>query len=287
MKKFIVTGGAGFIGSHICRASHSKGIPVISVDNLSAGYMTNIPKGVTNYALDVSRDVREMENLFQEFRPTMVFHQAASKKNICLENPVRDMEVNIQGAYNIAVLCKEYGVKMIHASTGSVYGEATGIQDEQHPVNPASFYGISKFAGERYARLIADAVALRYFHVYGPRQEKDPDRGGVIAIWIDRIKKGLPVIVFGDGEQERCFTYVKDVVRANLMDLKPGVYNCANPQRYTLNQLLQILKGMYGEFPVEYRDPLPGDVRNFKVNSNKIGFPDWTPLEIGLNFTRI
>lgn len=278
--RIMVTGGAGFIGSHICEAL-LEGNDVCCVDDMSAGYLDNIPGKVIHYKADVSI-LPAMDLLFANIKPDMVYHQAASKKNICLADPVRDMVVNIQGAYNIALMCKKYGAKMYHASTGSVYGEAVQKQDENHPINPVSYYGISKFAGERYARLIADAVVLRYFHVYGIRQEVDQDKGGVIAIWIDRIKKGLPVVIYGDGTQERSFTYVKDVAKVNMMELDPGVYNCASGLTYSLNDVIRLLKHELGDFEVQYKNWLPGDIKKFDVCSKKLGYKNWTALETAI-----
>lgn len=268
----IVTGGAGFIGSHIARA-----VGAHVVDDFSAGYLDNI-KGLDYTKADVT-NMYEMDLVFKRIKPDVVYHNAASKKNICLKSPMRDLEVNAKGAYNVAILCKKYGAKMIHASTGSVYGEADGLQDENHRINPVSYYGISKYAGESYARLIADAVVLRYFHVYGERQEKDPDRGGLIAIWLDRIKKGLPIHVYGDGTQQRSFTYVGDVVKANLMDLKPGVYNVASGQHITLNDVIAELRRFY-TFEVEYWPWQPGDIKNFNVKSSLD--IQWTGFREGL-----
>ncbi len=269
----IVTGGAGFIGSHIAKA-----VDGFVVDDFSAGYRENI-QGL-GYA-DVSvTELEKLEQVFRAVRPQVVYHNAAAKKNICLKHPMRDLDVNAKGAYNVALLCKKYGAKMVHASTGSVYGEAKGVQDESHPINPVSYYGISKYAGESYARLIADATVLRYFHVYGERQETDPDRGGVVAIWIDQIKRHLPITLYGDGSQQRSFTYVGDVVKANLMDLEPGVYNCASGYNYTLNDLIHELRKTYGDIQVIHQDWMPGDIKVFDVTS-KIK-QNWTTLQDGL-----
>lgn len=278
----IVTGGAGFIGSHICEELNKQGHEVCSLDDYSAGYEYNVPSGVCQIIADISK-YNDLENVIKlRGVPETIYHQAASKKNICLINPVRDIEVNTIGAYNVAILCKKYDIRMVHASTGSVYGEAVQKQNEQHPINPRSYYGISKFAGERYASLIANATILRYFHVYGSRQESNPDRGGVIAIWIDRIKQGLPIVVYGDGNQERSFTYVKDVVKANLLNLESGVYNCASGFKYTLHDLINELKSHFGEFEVIYKDWLIGDVKYFDVDNSKIGMK-WVNLHDGLN----
>jgi len=258
----LVTGGAGFIGSHIAEELVRRGHEVVCLDDLSAGTEKNIPQGSEFLYVDVSKKSL-LEGVFSKFRPQVVYHQAASKKNICLNNPVRDMEVNIQGTYNIATLCKQYRAKMMHASTGSVYGEPRGRQHERHPINPVSYYGISKFAGERYASLIANAVILRYFHVYGARQDSTQDKGGVIAIWKRLMEEGKPITIFGDGTQTRSFTYVKDIVKANLLDLQPGVYNCVSNCLYMLKSLVKVLEEeLQITAKVEYADWLEGDVKD-------------------------
>jgi UDP-glucose 4-epimerase len=287
MAKAIVTGGAGFIGSHICEELINQGWQVYALDDMSAGKPSNIPRGVCPIIADVS-SLKDMRNAFEfSGKVDVVFHNAASKKNVCLNDPMRDLEVNAKGAFNIATICKEKDIRMVHASTGSVYGEAAGRQDELHPINPKSYYGISKFAGERYALMIANATILRYFHVYGERQETNPTLGGVVAIWIDQIKKGEPITIYGDGEQQRSFTYVKDVVKANLKELEGGVYNCASGLNYTLHDLVDELKKIYGNFEVNYKDWQHGDVKFFDVDASKINL-EWTTLREGLNLmTRI
>ena len=134
----------------------------------------------------------------------IVFHQAASKKTICLNNPRLDLEINAKGTFNLLELSVKHNVKkFVHASTGSVYGEAQyKPQDEQHPLNPTSYYGVSKLAGEKYVRAFHDlynlnVTILRYFHVYGPRQESS-DVGGVVSIFTRRILEGKPIYIYGD-----------------------------------------------------------------------------------------
>jgi len=291
--RVLVTGGAGFIGSHICEGLSEMGYDVYSLDDYSAGYKSNLAE-LDIYEIDC--DVTDFSSLKTMVKYVgkidAIFHQAASKKNVCDKDPRRDCIVNAVGAYNVAVIAKEIGAKLIHASTGSVYGEAVRTQDEDHPLNPVSYYGISKLAGEKYANLISDAVVLRYFHVYGERQESDPSRGGVVAIWIDKILKRLPITIYGDGSQERSFTYVKDVVAANIaaMNAKGGFYNCASGYRYTISDLVKEFSKNFN-FPIDvrYEDWMPGDVKKFYVDnsliSNEMGIFDWTKLEDGLRRT--
>jgi len=154
-KKALVTGGAGFIGSHLVEELLNLNISVVSVDDYSAGKKSNLKNFRSNPNLrEVDCDITSQEELRKNFNEVdVVFHNAASKKNICLNDPRRDLEVNAEGTFNILELSREFGVKkIVHASTGSVYGEAIYYpQDEKHPVLPTSYYGVSKLAGEGYA----------------------------------------------------------------------------------------------------------------------------------------
>ena len=242
--KAIVTGGAGFIGSHIAEALLAAGLQVIVIDDLSAGKAENIPDGVEF----LQRSVLDLNDCKHALKGAdVVFHNAASKKNICLTYPARDMEVNGIGTLNLLLACKEAGVKkFIHASTGSVYGEVEGVIDENTPTNPVSYYGVSKLAGEKYVMLFAkemDVVVLRYFHVYGERQEDDPNLGGVVAVFKRQIKDGKPLTIHGDGSQKRVFTHVEDVVSANMLAFHHAsrvggnIYNCASSHQVSIMAL--------------------------------------------------
>ena len=269
----VVTGGAGFIGSNLCEGLLKEGFAVISVDDYSAGYEENLR------GLDVQQlhcDVSDMYWLQETFsligKVDYIFHNAAAKKNVCLLNPLRDMEVNIRGAYNIAHIARQTGAKLIHASTGSVYGETIGRQDENHPLNPVSNYGVSTLAGEKYVSMICpDSVVLRYYHVYGPRQESGDGIGGVVAIWKRRIREGKKIIVYGDGTQLRSFTHVDDVVKANILTARMGrgVYNCVSGYMYTLNDLIRELS-FCGNIYIEYQDWQEGDIRDFIVDNSRL-----------------
>jgi len=283
MKTFVVTGGAGFIGSHLCEELANLGNKVYSIDDYSAGYKRNL-KGLDVIPLEGDVTMEYTKDLIKSLNPDGLFHQAASKKNICLNNPKRDLEVNVVGAFNMASICRDLDIPMVHASTGSVYGEAVRCQDEEHPTNPVSYYGISKLAGEKYSRFIANAKILRYFHVIGDRQESSDDRGGVLAIWMRRLEQGLPIIVYGDGTQERSFTYVKDVVKANILAMEKGdgIYNVASGHLYTLNDMVEGLRKFYPNMQVEYQDWLPGDVKKFDVDNTRIcnlGMKNWETLD--------
>ena len=294
-RKVIVTGGAGFVGSHLCEALVDLGADVISMDDLSAGKQSNVSlfKGRNNFRfaeMDICADNAAMKEIFAGV--DTVFHNAASKKNICLDNPGRDLEVNAGGALNLLRHAMDAGVrKFVHASTGSVYGEPKIFPTtEDHPLAPVSYYGVSKLAGERYVDVFRhlyglDTTILRYFHVYGPRQESN-EFGGVVSIFLRRVTEGKNPVVFGHGEQVRSFTYVKDLVAANIAAATDPAasgqaYNVASGIRVTINDLakgmLEILDPA-GKLQVEHGDPLIGDIMEFDVANAKIR------TELGLSF---
>lgn len=276
--KTVVTGVAGFIGSHIAERLIADGHEVIGIDDLSAGYLENIPKGVKFMPADICKP--ERYSFFLD-GVDVVFNNAASKKNICLKNPQRDMEVNGIGTLTLIEQCVKHGVrKFVHASTGSVYGEVQGRITEETAKRPVSYYGISKTAGESYVMLHSDKInvtVLRYFHVYGARQEKNMDTGGVIAIFTDRIKRNQGIMIHGDGSQKRVFTYVKDIVEANikawLTPISEGkIYNCASMKTTTIFDMAVMIINRFGnKININYSNPLPGDIYNFDVDSSKIG----------------
>jgi nucleoside-diphosphate-sugar epimerase len=287
-RKVIVTGGAGFIGSHLCEELVAH---VVCMDDLSAGKRGNVDlfTGRNNFTFahkDICDDDAEMKALFEGV--DTVFHNAASKKNICLDRPERDLEVNAGGALNLLRHAMDAGVrKFVQASTGSVYGEPQIFPTlENHPFEPVSYYGVSKLAGERYVDVFhklygLDTTVLRYFHVYGPRQESN-EFGGVVSIFLRRITEGKNPVVFGHGEQVRSFTYVKDLVAANIDPAATGqAYNAASGIRVTINDLA---KGMLeildpeGRLEIEHGDPLIGDIMEFDVSNTKIR------EELGLSF---
>ncbi|HPL95323.1 MAG TPA: SDR family NAD(P)-dependent oxidoreductase [bacterium] len=299
----LVTGGAGFIGSHIAEELLSLGLEVISIDNYLSGKRENLKDFLSNSKFkEVNCDVVNYDELKRYFDGVdIVFHEAASKKTVCLNDPRRDLEINAKGTFNILELARDFGVKkVVHASTGSVYGEAISYpQNEHHPVHPTSYYGVSKLAGEKYAMAFAklynlDVTVLRYFHVYGPRQEY-ADAGGVVPIFIRRILQNQPILIFGDGTQQRSFTYVKDVVAANILvatlpETKNQVYNCASGIKVTIQELADKIKQSLGrrELPIEYKDWVLGDIKLFDIDNSKLkqlGFEFKTNFDSGLSET--
>jgi UDP-glucose 4-epimerase len=284
-KKALVTGGAGFIGSHIVEELVGMGVETISVDNYFAGKPENLAHLKTyGHFREETCDVLDVDRL-DSLLPgvDVIFHNAASKKTICLNNPRLDLDINAKGTFNLLELALKHGIrKFVHASTGSVYGEALYFpQDENHPLVPSSYYGVSKLAGEKYVKAFhhlygLDATVLRYFHVYGARQESS-DVGGVVSIFVRKLLAGMPITIHGDGHQERSFTYIKDVVRANLLAaVTPAatgeVYNCASGIKVTINELARSVADALGKSRpvIEYDAWMPGDIRIFNIDNRKI-----------------
>lgn len=303
-KKALVTGGAGFIGSHIVEELVKMGIETISIDNYAAGKKENLEhlsryKNFKEIRCDVT-DVDELEKIIPGV--DVIFHQAASKKTVCLRDPRLDLDINAKGTFNLLSLSVKYNVtKFVHASSGSVYGEAQYFpQDENHPLIPTSYYGVSKLAGEKYAKVFENlyglnTTVLRYFHVYGPRQESS-DVGGVVSIFCRSILSGYPIMIYGDGTQQRSFTYVKDVVKANLLAAeipitRGQVYNCASGIKVTIKELADMvaLRLNVKDQKIEYHDWLPGDIKKFDIDNSKIknhlGLEFITDFSCGLNYT--
>ena len=286
--KAIVTGGAGFIGSHIAKRLLKDGHKVVILDDFSAGKEENIPPGAQFRRVDISSP-DELRTCEEDFRKCdVIFHNAASKKNICLRDPARDLQVNGGGTLMLLQLAYKHGVnKFVHASTGSVYGNVIRTTTEDTRTTPVSYYGISKLTGENYVRLFhyahdLNTTILRYFHVYGEGQETDPELGGVVAIFRDQIRRRIGITIHGTGDQERVFTHVEDIVEANMQAWKQAsaygqVYNCAASEKTTVGELADLLMDEYGEVEIEYTDMLPGDIFWFNVSNEKI-------RQLGVNF---
>lgn len=285
-KKVIVTGGAGFVGSHLCEELVNVGAEVISIDNYSAGKEENIKfLEVHDNFTALNKDICDTEGMDELFDGCdTVFHNAASKKNICLHDPQKDLEVNAGGALNLLEYAHKHKIrKFVHASTGSVYGEPTIFPStEEHPLRPVSYYGVSKLAGERYVDVFShlydlDTTILRYFHVYGTRQESN-EFGGVVSIFLRNIIEKKDLTVFGHGDQVRSFTWVKDLVRANLAaavnpNSRGKVYNAASGIKVTINELAEnLVKMMKAEDSsnIVHGDPLIGDIMYFDISNKQI-----------------
>jgi UDP-glucose 4-epimerase len=281
----LVTGGAGFIGSHIVEKLLKLGLKVTSIDNYSAGkeeniqHLYNMPEFTP-----IRADVTKIDKIKKYFKGVdIVFHHACSKNTVCMIDPARDLEVNAEGTLNVLICSLNERIsKFIHASTGSVYGEPFLVPtNEDHPLQPVSYYGVSKLAGEKYVKLFntlhgLDITILRYYHVYGPRQDSS-EFGGVVSIFCRRAHEGKDLIIFGDGTQVRSFTHVHDVVRINLLaavkkEMSGNAYNCASGISITIQELAEAVLNHYGnkDLKIKYAPWKPGDIKNFDVDNRRL-----------------
>lgn len=249
--KVLVTGGAGFIGSHVVDTLLEAGHEVVVVDNLSTGRKSNLNPQAKFYQIDIRS--QEMEKVFGEERPEVIDHHAAQMDvRRSVTDPIYDADINVLGGLNLLNLSVKYGVrKFIHISSGgAVYGEPVYIPcDENHPVQPLCPYGATKYILELYLYMFKanyglDYTILRYGNVFGPRQDPAGE-AGVVAIFTGQMLKGAPITIFGSGEQVRDYVYVKDCARANLIAVEKGsgqVFNLGNGIPTTVNQIFDGLK---------------------------------------------
>lgn len=297
--RILVTGGAGFIGSHIVDHLIEHHWDVTVVDNLSTGHESNLNKKARFIPLDI-RSTQVLE-LFRESCFDYVIHQAAQTMvPRSLQDPLYDCDVNILGTVNILEACRLTGVKkIIFASSAAVYGDAAAVPvKEEAGTCPSSFYGLSKLVIEKYLPLYyqqfgLEYAALRYANVYGERQG-DAGEGGVISIFIRRICAKQPVEIFGDGTQTRDFIYVGDIAAANVAAVtatRPeGTYNIGTQTETSINELIAIINKITGRaVEVRYRPARQGDIyRSALDNSAAVRLLDWqikTRLYVGLERT--
>jgi UDP-glucose 4-epimerase len=297
--KILVTGGAGFIGSHVVDAYLEQGHQVVVVDDLSAGKRENVNRGAPLYILDI-RDGK-LEDVLAAEKPDIVNHHAAKASvRDSMVRPVLYADVNILGSLNLLELSCKYGVrKFIYVSTGgAVYGEPEYLPaDEMHPLCPLDPYGASKAAFEHYLPLYRthhglSFTVLRYANVYGPRQ--DPyGEAGVVAIFSGQMLRGEQPIINGSGEQERDFVYVGDVAQANILALSrgdAGTYNIGTGVGTSINEIFAKLKAATGyERPAVHGPPKAGEVFKVYLNAAKaaqqLGWEPVTKLDEGLRIT--
>jgi len=253
--KVLITGGAGFIGSHLVDALIQRGYQVVVVDNLSTGRFENINPAATFYRTDICSP--ELERIFEKESPELVNHQAAQTViQKSREDPVFDAQQNILGSLNLILQCLRFGVKkIVYASSGgAIYGEPEYCPvDESHPVHPISYYGISKHTAEHYLRLAhlehtLSYVVLRYSNVYGPRQNPRGE-AGVVAIFTGQMLQGERPTIFGKGDKTRDYVHVADVVMANLLAMEKGgtgIYNIGTGVETSDQEMFELLAELTG-----------------------------------------
>tara|TARA_Y100000590_G_scaffold171885_1_gene196585 strand:+ start:3156 stop:4100 length:945 start_codon:yes stop_codon:yes gene_type:complete len=295
-KKILVTGGAGFIGSHVVDCLVAKGYKPVVIDNLSSGKISNLNAHTKFYEIDITEQI-QLNRVFDQERPAMVLHFAAQTSvAFSIENPSFDARVNILGSLNLFEVAKKYQVRrMVLASTGgAIYGEPKTLPCEEVDVlNPLAPYGISKMAMEHFATSYQlrdfDVVTLRLGNVYGPRQDPNGE-AGVIAIFAGKMVSGEDIVVYGQGEQQRDFVYVDDVVEASMKALFGegiGVYNISSGLGVTVNTIVDKLRSLLDwQGEVRYQVAREGEVFKIYLSSTKalnaFGWEAKVPLDEGL-----
>lgn len=271
LMRALVTGGAGFIGSAIAQALLRRGHDVRIIDNLAAGFSSNIP-GDAEFAEADIRDLGAIERACRDVE--IVFHQAAFKSvPKSIDDPLAAETSNGLGTLNVLTASAKAGVRrVIYASSSSVYGEADGIKDETLPTLPISPYGVSKLTGEHYCRIWPrvqglSTVCLRYFNVFGPGQRADSQYAAVIPAFVSALNGGQAATIHGDGNQTRDFTFIDDVVRANLLAMEAGpevggcVMNVCAGKPKSVNDLhAEVASATGTSIPPRYVDRRPGDI---------------------------
>lgn len=302
MKKVVVTGGAGFIGSHLAEELASSDWQVIILDDLSTGKRENIAGVLNRDKLEfVEGSILAFPLLQKIFQGAdYVFHQAAIPSvPRSVDNPLASHEVNITGTLNVLIAARDAGIKkVVYASSSSVYGDTPTLpKREDMPPTPQSPYAVTKLAGEYYCRVFEEVyglatVCLRYFNVYGPGQDPDSQYAAVIPRFIKNASEGKAPIIFGDGEQTRDFTFVKDAVAANILAAESqagGVFNIGTGRSITLNELANRILNITGSKvePV-HEESRPGDVRHSVADISRaktFGYEPKYSVEEGLRQT--
>lgn len=276
--KVLITGGAGFIGSNVADLLIKEGHSVVVLDNLSQGKRENVDSSVTFYLCDIL-DVDNLNRIFSKEKPEVVIHNAAQiDVQTSLKEPAFDSEVNIKGTINVLECCKNFSVKkIIYPSSAAVYGNPVYLPvDEKHPIDPISFYGISKHTPEHYIKAYGELYGIkytifRYANVYGIRQDPKGE-GGVVSIFIDKFLNGEVPLIFGDGEQTRDFIYVKDIAKANLLALNNGdnmILNISTKIPITVNQLFQTMKDIFhSNVDASYVKERKGDIKHSYLDNS-------------------
>lgn len=294
----LITGGAGFVGSHIADACLEQDYKTMIVDNFYASDQQNLPENAPFVQADITSE--SFTSVVADFQPDVIFHLAAqSSVPASIRNPQEDADINIRGTLNVLEAARKTGVKkVVYASTAAVYGNPVSLPiDEDHPTEPLSFYGISKFVPELYMKAYRELyglsfTVLRYANIYGPRQIPHGE-GGVVTIFVDRALRGEPLLVHGDGRQNRDFVYISDIVKANMQAITHGdgtILNIGTGRSTSINNLAHLIKDSVDQpLEVHHTDAREGDILEsyFDPSAAKEKL-QWTPsvdLKEGLKQT--
>jgi UDP-glucose 4-epimerase len=302
-ESYLVTGGAGFIGSHIAETLAKRGERVRVLDNLSTGKRENLAPFLDRIEF-VEGDLRSPADVRKAVEGVdIVFHQGALPSvPKSVEDPIGSNESNITGTLNLLIAARDARVKrVVYAASSSAYGDSPVLpKEETMTPAPLSPYAIQKYVGELYCRNFfelfgLETVSLRYFNVFGPRQDPASLYAAVIPKFITALAEGRPPTIFGDGEQSRDFTYVENIVQANLLAARADgvagqMMNFACGKGCTLNELLRLIQAIMGtDMKPVYADPRPGDVRHSMADTRKsrelLGYEPHVSLEEGLRRT--
>jgi UDP-glucose 4-epimerase len=296
-KRFLVTGGAGFIGSHVVDALVAAGREVAVIDDLSTGSRDNLNPAASFHEVDITTP--GVEGLLEEIRPEVICHNAAQiSVSVGQASPIRDLNVNVAGSLRLIEYARGAGCRLVHASSAAVYGEPEKTPvAEDHPTRPINNYGVSKLAVEHYLAAYArnyglSYAALRYANVYGPRQNASGE-AGVVAIFCEAVARGAPVTVHGDGRQTRDFVFVGDVAAANVaaaMSAAGGVFNIGTGVETDVNGLLDTIARASGAQPMAKHGPArAGDIERSVLDSERaadvLGWRAKIGLTVGIEET--
>ncbi len=298
MEKVLIAGGAGFIGSHTADLLIEQGIPVRVLDNLSSGHRHNLPDQHTLLEF-IEGDITDADTVNKAMKGVShCLHLAAQVSVVAsLEDPGFSAKQNILGYINVLSAARTAGIKrLVYASSAAIYGEPGKLPlDEATASKQLSPYGLEKQINEYYADLFHrlygfSSLGLRYFNVFGPRQDPKSPYAGVIALFVDRITANQPVTVFGDGKQTRDFIFVKDVAKANVTALQnnyQGACNVATGQSTSLLDLIETLSALAGsKTPITFSEPKKGDIVHSLADTsrmnNELGIKAETTLKDGL-----
>ncbi len=281
-RKIVVTGGAGFIGSNLARElAYENHVAVF--DNLSTGHLKNIQDLMDSNKIEfIEGNITNLDLLRKIFKDVShVFHEAAIPSvPRSVKDPIKSNYVNINGTLNVLVAARDSGVeKVVYASSSSVYGDTPTLPKKEdmkpHPLSP---YAVSKLTAEYYCKVFTEIYnlptsSLRYFNVYGPRQDPSSEYAAVIPKFITSLSNDNPPIIYGDGKQTRDFTFIDDVVNANILAAESkatGVYNIAGGKRTSINDLAKSIMEIVGKnLDLVYDDPQPGDVKHSLADISK------------------